>query len=114
MHPDLVDEKGRPLFEFDDRDFGDAVYSFAKCDIAAGNAAIARLFNRVRGITDEIQRLQELEQLQFDSEALYDEGERAVAIALLRAVARWVAVSDLEFPAVEYAQRKLTEIGESW
>lgn len=52
--------------------------------------------------------------MQFDGESFINDGNKALGIAMLQAVARWEEGDDLTDPAIDFARGKLQELGESW
>lgn len=113
LHRDFVDEHGRPKPELRRKAYGGAIAAFEDGDSAAGEAQLVKVMRKVRRLRDDNERAGELESLQFDGEMLCDEGHPA-GIPLLRAVARWTSDSDLDRAAVEFAQQKLTSLGQTW
>lgn len=114
LHPSAVDERGHPLPEFRKRAYDGAVALFQAGDAAGGANQLDKVLKRIRRMKDEAERGEALAEMQIDGEQLYDEGETAAGLALLRAVARWETVSDLDSPAVDYARQALLRLGEPW
>jgi len=100
LHPDAVDERGHPRADFRVGAYSGAVNAFSEGKSQEGHRRLGGFLRNLRRLPDEVQRSQELADLEFDGEQLWEAGQPEAATAILQAVARWKTDSDLETPIV--------------
>ena len=110
LHPTAVDPEGYPLEAFRAQAYGGALGLLIKGDLENGRTKLARYLNKLKRTPDVISRAEELSDIEFDAENLFQEGHAVAAITILQAIREWQTDSDLEIPIIKSAERKLYQI----
>jgi hypothetical protein len=111
LDPSVLDDAtGRPLPEYREKD-GGYLEAFCSGNPDLGQELIQKHLRRIKRIKDEVQRSQELGDLEFDAEGILDEGYTEAAVAMLQGIARWKTASCLEDAPVQQARERLRALG---